>query len=127
MSRTIQPAEIGWVIAGLRVLQNVIETAPIAEQIAERIAGLGDAFPTSGQISALCERLSLSAEQWIIVVGTVGNLEKIVGPFDTESAAREFAIGYSGEDRYDEWLSMPLTAPADEEEEDEAEGEGDAA
>ena len=28
MSRTIQPAEIGWVIAGLRVLQNVIEIAP---------------------------------------------------------------------------------------------------
>jgi tetrahydromethanopterin S-methyltransferase subunit A len=60
-------------------------------------------------------------EKWIIVVGTIGNLEKIVGPFDTEDAAREFAIGYSGEDRYDDWLSMPLTAPADEE--DEAEGD----
>ena len=58
--------------------------------------------------------------QWIIVVGTVGGLEKIVGPFDTESAARQFAHGNSGEDRYEGWLSMPLTAPADEE---PAEGE----
>jgi hypothetical protein len=116
MSRTIRTAEIGWVIAGLRVLQNEIETATIAEDIAE-IAGIGDAFPTSEALSALCERLSLSADQWVLVVGTVGNLDQIVGPFDTESDAREFAHGYSGEDRYDEWLSMPLTAPADEEDE----------
>lgn len=55
---------MGWVIAGLRVLQNVIETAPITERIAE-IAGIGDAFPTSEAIRALCERLRLSGQQSI--------------------------------------------------------------
>lgn len=73
--------------------------------------------------SSTMSRRKTDMTAWIIVVGTLGNLEKVVGPFDTESGAREFAHGYSSEDRYEDWLSMPLTAPADEEEEDE----GDAA
>jgi hypothetical protein len=59
------------------------------------------------------------SDKWIIIVGTVGSgIEKAVGPFDTERNARDFGIGHAGEDRYDDWLSMPLTPAADEEEED---------
>ena len=56
-------------------------------------------------------------EQWIILVSMVGNLEKVA--FDTERNARDFAVGHAGENRHDDWLSMPLTAPADEEEEED--------
>jgi hypothetical protein len=64
--------------------------------------------------------MSDTETKWIIVVGTVGNLEQVVGPFDSEDDARQFAIGNTGEDRYEGWLSMPLTAPtAGGEDEDE--------
>jgi hypothetical protein len=77
-------------------------------------------LPSSKEIDALCERLNVAAEQWIVLVSTVGDREKVA--FDTERNTRDFAVGHAGKDRYDDWLSMPLTAPADEEEEEEEDG-----
>lgn len=55
------------------------------------------------------------SEQWVIVVGTLAaGLDQIVGPFPSEQEARGFAIGHSGDDRYEDWCSVALTAPEGE-------------
>jgi hypothetical protein len=56
--------------------------------------------------------------QWIILVGSLDGIEKAVGPFPTEREARAFAIGYGGEDRYEDWISMAMIAPADDDNDD---------
>jgi hypothetical protein len=120
MSKTIPKSQIGLIVAGLRLLQTAILNHTLDQQIEEiAIYGRGT-LPTSAEINALCEQVGgggmSDTAKWVIVVGTLGNLEKVVGPFPTESDAREFAVGHAGEDRYEGWVSMPMTAPADEEE-----------
>jgi hypothetical protein len=65
----------------------------------------------------MSDKIVSELAQWVIVAGrALTYLEKVVGPFDTESDACDFAVGHAGEDRYEDWVSMPMTAPADEEE-----------
>jgi hypothetical protein len=50
----------------------------------------------------------------IVVIGDGGGVEDVVGPFDYDSDARDWAHGTSGEDRFDHWFSWELTTPTDD-------------
>jgi hypothetical protein len=48
----------------------------------------------------------------------ISGVSAIIGPFETEQAARDYAIGDSGEDRLENWFSAALSEPTREEDED---------
>ena len=50
----------------------------------------------------------------IVVIGDGGGVVDVVGPFDYDSDARDWAHGTSGEDRFDHWFSWELTTPTDD-------------
>jgi hypothetical protein len=59
MSRTIRDAELGVVLAGLRMLQGAIIDHTLDDELCEIAADDDGALPDSEAIDALCERLSL--------------------------------------------------------------------
>jgi hypothetical protein len=51
---------------------------------------------------------------FVIVVGDlISGVAKMIGTFDSELDARNFAYG-GGEDRYEAWFTTELTLPQDE-------------
>ena len=94
------------------MLQSAIAARTLDEELEEIVVTGHSGLSSSEEIDALYERLNVAAR-------AVDHpcQEKVA--FDTERSARNFAVGHAGEDRYDDWLSMPLTAPADEEEEED--------
>jgi hypothetical protein len=57
---------------------------------------------------------------WILLIGNAISGFQSVGPFQSQGQARDHAHGYSGEDRYESWCEMEVTAPV---EDDDEEGE----
>jgi hypothetical protein len=59
MTRTIRDAEINWVIAGLRMLQNEIVNRTLHDELREIVTAADGALPDSKAIDALCTRLNM--------------------------------------------------------------------
>jgi hypothetical protein len=53
-------------------------------------------------------------QQFAIVVGTLmDGIAHVVGPFPDESTARQWVFGDAGEDRFENWFSIPIVTPTD--------------
>ena len=53
--------------------------------------------------------------QFAIVVGDLlRGIAAVYGPFSDRSTVRQWAHGDHGEDRFENWLSLPLITPTDD-------------